>query len=105
MRPQKSIGREPFQEISRTPRDGDSRSELKSTLGACRHAFIGVGLFSGLINLPYLTGPIFMLQVYDRVLPSRRRADTDWPRGRGWRVLYISRFFRSSGRSIASLPM
>lgn len=32
---------------------------------------IGVGLFSGVINLMALTGAIYMLQVYDRVIPSR----------------------------------
>ena len=31
----------------------------------------GVGLMSCMINLLYLTGSIFMLEVYDRVLPSR----------------------------------
>ncbi len=36
-----------------------------------RSAFIGVGLFSFFINLLMLTGPIFMLQIYDRVLSSR----------------------------------
>ena len=30
-----------------------------------------LGLMSGLINLLYLTGSFFMLQVYDRVIPSR----------------------------------
>ncbi len=33
--------------------------------------WIGVGLFSCAINLLMLTGPLFMLQVYDRVLTSR----------------------------------
>jgi PrtD family type I secretion system ABC transporter len=46
------------------------RSELAEALRRCRHAFIGVGLVSGLINILMLTGPLFMLQVYDRVLPS-----------------------------------
>ena len=36
----------------------------------CRAAFVGVGLFSMLINVLMLTAPLFMLQVYDRVLPS-----------------------------------
>ncbi|WP_371740599.1 type I secretion system permease/ATPase [Methyloligella sp. GL2] len=32
---------------------------------------MSVGLFSALINVLMLTGPFFMLQIYDRVLPSR----------------------------------
>jgi PrtD family type I secretion system ABC transporter len=47
------------------------RSELAEALRACRAAFIGVGIMSCMINLLYLTGSIFMLEVYDRVLPSR----------------------------------
>ena len=47
------------------------RSELGDALRACRSAFIGVGVMSCIINLLYLTGSIFMLEVYDRVLPSR----------------------------------
>ena len=47
------------------------QSDLGSALKACRHAFVGVGLISFMINLLYLTGSIFMLEVYDRVLPSR----------------------------------
>ncbi|MDO9560597.1 MAG: type I secretion system permease/ATPase [Bradyrhizobium sp.] len=50
---------------------GVRRSELGDALRACRGAFIGVGLMSCVINLLYLTGSIFMLEVYDRVLPSR----------------------------------
>ena len=34
-------------------------------------ALIGVALFSALINLLSLTGSFYMLQVYDRVIPSR----------------------------------
>jgi PrtD family type I secretion system ABC transporter len=45
--------------------------EPKQALAACRRAFLGVGLMSGMINLLYLTGSFFMLEVYDRVLPSR----------------------------------
>jgi PrtD family type I secretion system ABC transporter len=47
------------------------RSELGDALRACRGAFVGVGVMSCIINLLYLTGSIFMLEVYDRVLPSR----------------------------------
>src|SRR5215472_5967356 len=47
------------------------RSELGDALRACRGAFLGVGIMSCIINLLYLTGSIFMLEIYDRVLPSR----------------------------------
>ena len=47
-----------------------NRSELARAVGASRQAFIAVGLFSLVINLLMLTGPIFMLQVYDRVMAS-----------------------------------
>lgn len=33
--------------------------------------FTGVALLSGLVSVLYLTGSLFMLEVYDRVLPSR----------------------------------
>src|SRR6478609_11704963 len=46
-------------------------SELRKVLVDLSHAFIGVGLMSGLINILYLTGSFYMLEVYDRVLPSR----------------------------------
>src|SRR5579872_7426501 len=50
---------------------GVRSSELGDALRACRTAFIGVGAMSCMINLLYLTGSVFMLEVYDRVLPSR----------------------------------
>jgi len=50
---------------------GVRRTELGDALRACRTAFIGVGVMSCMINLLYLTGSMFMLEVYDRVLPSR----------------------------------
>src|ERR1700728_4021539 len=50
---------------------GVRRSELGDALRACRNAFIGVGVMSCMINLLDLTGSLFMLEVYDRVLPSR----------------------------------
>src|ERR1700746_1116370 len=51
---------------------GIRRSELGEALRACRGALIGVAMMSCVINLLYLTGSIFMLEVYDRGLPSRR---------------------------------
>ena len=50
------------------------RSELSRALSQFKGAFLGIGLFSGMINILMLTGAFFMLQVYDRVLPSRSLA-------------------------------
>ncbi|RUW94134.1 type I secretion system permease/ATPase, partial [Mesorhizobium sp. M8A.F.Ca.ET.023.01.1.1] len=46
-------------------------SELACALRSCKAAFAGVAVFSGVSNILMLTGAMFMLQVYDRVLPSR----------------------------------
>ncbi|MDW9901021.1 type I secretion system permease/ATPase [Sinorhizobium meliloti] len=48
-------------------RNADPAAALRD----CRAAFIGVGVASALVNLLYLTGSFFMLEVYDRILPSR----------------------------------
>ncbi|MGF9763819.1 type I secretion system permease/ATPase [Microvirga sp. 0TCS3.31] len=48
-----------------------SPSELRQALNPSRAAFLGIALFSGAINILALTGSVFMLQVYDRVIPSR----------------------------------
>ena len=50
---------------------GRSGSELAAALRTCRSAFLGVALFSGVVNVLMLTGALFMLEIYDRVLPSR----------------------------------
>lgn len=50
------------------------RSPLRETIQKSSGAFIGVGLFSAVVNILMLTGPLFMLQVYDRVLASRSSA-------------------------------
>ncbi|SPF77516.1 type I secretion system permease/ATPase [Pseudoprimorskyibacter insulae] len=47
------------------------RAELKSVRRNSRMYFWFVGIFSFFVNLLMLTGPIYMLQVYDRVLGSR----------------------------------
>jgi len=46
-------------------------SELSLALKSCRSAFVGIGVMSAMINVLYLTGSFFMLEVYDRVVPSR----------------------------------
>src|SRR5262247_1617943 len=45
--------------------------DLAEALRDCRRAFASVALFSGVVNLLMLAGPLYMLQVYDRVLNSR----------------------------------
>src|SRR5882724_1424908 len=47
------------------------RSELAEALAACRGTFVATGLMSGMSNILMLTSAFFMLEVYDRVLPSR----------------------------------
>ncbi len=49
----------------------DKENELRAALQASRMAFIAIGIFSFVINILMLTGPLFMLQIYDRVLTSR----------------------------------
>jgi ATP-binding cassette, subfamily C, type I secretion system permease/ATPase len=50
------------------------RTELRAALARCRSAFTGVAVFSALINLLALTSAIYMLQVYDRVIPAHSTA-------------------------------
>jgi ATP-binding cassette subfamily C protein PrsD len=40
-------------------------------LRASARRMIGIGVFSGVINILMLSGSLYMLQVYDRVIPSR----------------------------------
>ncbi len=48
--------------------------ELRSVRNKSTGLFLSVGFFSIFVNLLMLTGPIFMLQIYDRVLGSRSEA-------------------------------
>lgn len=50
------------------------QNPLRQALAPWSRAFLGVGLFSAVVNILMLTGPLFMLQVYDRVLASRSSA-------------------------------
>ncbi|MFN3526246.1 MAG: type I secretion system permease/ATPase [Paracoccus sp. (in: a-proteobacteria)] len=54
--------------------DADSQrgaEELRRARQSGLGLLVAVGVFSAVVNLLMLTGPIFMLQVYDRVLASR----------------------------------
>jgi PrtD family type I secretion system ABC transporter len=45
--------------------------DVAAALRDSRRAFGSVALFSGVVNLLMLAGPLYMLQIYDRVLSSR----------------------------------
>lgn len=47
------------------------RPQVAAALSSTRRAFFGVAALSAVTNLLMLTGPLFMMQVYDRVLASR----------------------------------
>ena len=47
------------------------QNPLRQALRASRRHFVYAGIFSGLINVLYLVPSIYMLQVYDRVVPTR----------------------------------
>jgi len=47
------------------------QSPVRTTLKSMRKAWIGVGVLSLFVNLLMLTGPLYMLQVYDRVITSQ----------------------------------
>src|SRR5690349_12935028 len=49
----------------------DARSEVGRAMLGLRHAFAQAAGFSLAVNLLLLVPTIYMLQVYDRVLPSR----------------------------------
>ena len=44
---------------------------LRGALRKCRSHVIGVSVFSGLLNLLFIVPMLYMLQVYDRVVPTR----------------------------------
>ena len=43
---------------------------LTAAFRACRTHFIWAAFFSALVNLLYLTPTLYMMQVYDRVVPT-----------------------------------
>ncbi|MEO1679518.1 MAG: type I secretion system permease/ATPase [Pseudomonadota bacterium] len=48
-----------------------TKSTVKSAWSSLRGGFIAIALFSLVLNLLMLAGPLYMLQVYDRVLTSQ----------------------------------
>ena len=58
--------------MDNTPKPWHStHPDFSAALKECRRAFLGVALFSGMVNMLMLAGPLYMLQIYDRVLASR----------------------------------
>ena len=53
-----------------SPIETDRGSPLAVALADCRSVAWSVFLFSAVINILMLAGPLYMLQVYDRVLVS-----------------------------------
>jgi PrtD family type I secretion system ABC transporter len=49
----------------------DSADPIGRVVRACRHYFVHGAAFSAFLNLLYLAPTIYMLQVYDRVMPTR----------------------------------
>jgi len=46
-------------------------TEVRAALWACSPSFIGVAVFSAVVNILALTGSLYMLQVYDRVIAGK----------------------------------
>jgi len=57
--------------MKQTSRNREESTEVQDALKACLPSFTGVAVFSAVVNVLALTGSIYMLQVYDRVLSSR----------------------------------
>ena len=58
---------------ARGPRAVESQFNggLSGVLNKCRSHMLGFGIFSGLLNLLFVVPMLYMLQVYDRVVPTR----------------------------------
>ena len=54
--------------------DLSSDDPVTAGLRASARQLLGVAMFSGIVNLLTLSGSLYMLQVYDRVIPSRNVA-------------------------------
>jgi PrtD family type I secretion system ABC transporter len=54
-----------------SPETRATESPLKTAIAACRSHLAHAGFFSAIINLLYIAPTLYMLQVYDRVVPTR----------------------------------
>ena len=53
----------------------DQPPVLKAALESCRRHFVYALLFSALLNLLFIAPILYMLQVYDRVIPTAGLCD------------------------------
>jgi len=51
--------------------DAPLPSRLRAALAACRPHFVAAAVFSALLNLLFLAPTLYMMQVYDRVVPTQ----------------------------------
>ena len=47
-----------------------SATAIREVLSVCRGSFLAVGVFSLVVNLLMLVAPLYVLQIFDRVLSS-----------------------------------
>jgi ATP-binding cassette subfamily C protein EexD len=88
------------------------RTALKRALGSARRLFAVVGVFSFFINVLMLVTPLYMLQIYDRVLTSRSEDTVLAITGLAVGLIAVSAFLElvrvrafSSGSARASMPI
>ena len=60
--------------VSHLPSTATSDDPVTLRLRESARRMVGIAVFSGVINLLMLSGSLYMLQVYDRVIPSRNIA-------------------------------
>ncbi|MXQ11387.1 type I secretion system permease/ATPase [Microvirga makkahensis] len=57
--------------MKQSSKNREESTEVQDALKACLPSFTNVAVFSAVVNILALTGSVYMLQVYDRVLSSR----------------------------------
>jgi len=72
-----------------------SETVLGKAIGSLRSAFIDVGVFSFAITCLMLTSPLYMMQIYDRVLASRSEPT----------LLYLTLFAAAALGTLAALEL
>jgi len=61
----------PIEDDDTDTHDRTATSVLEAAVRGCRRAFVSIGAFTFAINLLVLTVPVYMVQVFDRVMTSR----------------------------------